>query len=124
MNNEYIKVGMADFKIGAGDDVLVTLGLGSCVGIVLYDKFKRIGGMAHIMLPSSKEIRNNANRAKFADTALDEMLFEIVKKRSHQGQDYCKNCRWSTDVQDSCQGNDSKYRAEECRRRERKAKRA
>ncbi|AHM56635.1 chemoreceptor glutamine deamidase CheD [Peptoclostridium acidaminophilum DSM 3953] len=86
MNNEYIKVGMADYKIGTGDDVLVTLGLGSCVGIVLYDKFKRIGGMAHIMLPSSKEIKNNANKAKFADTALEEMLYEIVKMGAIKGR--------------------------------------
>ncbi len=76
---DYIKVGMADYKTARGEDILITLGLGSCVGIVLYDRSKKIAGMAHIMLPSSKEIRNNSNKAKFADTALDEMLENIMK---------------------------------------------
>ncbi|KXZ39793.1 chemotaxis protein CheD [Alkalithermobacter thermoalcaliphilus JW-YL-7 = DSM 7308] len=73
-----IKVGMADYKLGKDGDILVTLGLGSCVGIVIYDKFKKIAGMAHIMLPSSKEIRNNLNKAKFADTAIEYMLNDII----------------------------------------------
>ncbi|SHJ43905.1 chemotaxis protein CheD [Tepidibacter formicigenes] len=79
MNNNVIKVGMAEYKTGKENDVLITLGLGSCVGIVLYDKFRKIGGMAHIMLPSSKEIKNNSNKAKFADTALEELLKELIK---------------------------------------------
>lgn len=80
MMNNLIKVGMADYKIGKDYDSLITLGLGSCVGIVLYDKFKKIGGMAHIMLPNSKDIKNNSNKAKFADTALKEMLNDMIKQ--------------------------------------------
>lgn len=78
MNNS-IKIGMADYKVGKENDTLITLGLGSCVGIVLYDKSKKIAGMAHIMLPSSKEIKNNSNKAKFADTALDALLEDMIK---------------------------------------------
>ena len=78
MNNS-IKIGMADYKLGKENDTLITLGLGSCVGIVLYDKTKKIAGMAHIMLPSSKEIKNNTNKAKFADTALDALLEDMIK---------------------------------------------
>lgn len=74
-----IKVGMADLKVCKAPDVLTTLGLGSCVGIALYDKSAKIAGLAHIMLPSSLEIRNNANKAKFADTALDILLEEMIK---------------------------------------------
>ncbi|OPJ57113.1 chemotaxis protein CheD [Alkalithermobacter paradoxus] len=74
-----IKVGMADYKLGRNNDVLTTLGLGSCVGIVIYDKTRKIAGMAHIMLPSSKEIKNNSNKAKFADTAIEELLNEIAR---------------------------------------------
>lgn len=76
--NNLKKVGMADFKLGRDDEALITLGLGSCVGIVLYDSSKKIGGMAHIMLPSSKEIKNNSNKYKFADTAIDEMIEEML----------------------------------------------
>lgn len=74
-----IKVGMADYKVAKSPDTLITLGLGSCVGITLYDKYSKIAGLAHIMLPSSLEIKNNSNKAKFADTAIDEMLNDMIK---------------------------------------------
>ncbi len=69
-----IKVGMADLKVTASPNVLSTLGLGSCIGICLYDPVTKVSGMAHIMLPSSKTIKNNSNIAKFADTGIDDLL--------------------------------------------------
>lgn len=71
---EVIKVGMADLKICKSPDSLTTLGLGSCVGVALYDPVTKVSGLAHVMLPSSKEIRNNSNIAKFADTGIDETI--------------------------------------------------
>jgi len=76
---EIIKVGMADLKVCREPDSLTTLGLGSCVGVALYDPITKISGLAHVMLPSSKEIRNNANIAKFADTGIDETLRLMVE---------------------------------------------
>jgi len=67
---QIIKVGMADLNVAKAPGVLTTLGLGSCVAIALYDRKQKIGGLAHIMLPSSKNIRRNENKAKFADTAV------------------------------------------------------
>lgn len=72
-----IKVGMADLKTCKAPDVLTTLGLGSCVGIVLYDPINKIGGLAHIMLPDSTQIRNNENKAKFADTGILELINQM-----------------------------------------------
>lgn len=74
-----IRVGMADYKVGKSPDSLITLGLGSCVGVVIFDKNKGIAGMAHIMLPSSQEIKNNSNKLKFADTCIDLMMDELNK---------------------------------------------
>lgn len=74
-----IKVGMADLKIAKYPDTLTTLGLGSCIGICLYDSSSKVAGMAHIMLPSSKAIRNNSNTAKFADTAIVELISQMEK---------------------------------------------
>lgn len=71
---EMIKVGMADLKICKFPDKLTTLGLGSCVGIALYDSTTKISGLAHIMLPDSTQIRNNSNIAKFADTGIVELI--------------------------------------------------
>lgn len=69
-----IKVGMADLNICHYPDSITTLGLGSCVGVVLYDSTAKCAGLAHVMLPDSTAIRNNSNKAKFADTGIDELL--------------------------------------------------
>ncbi len=79
--SQVIKVGMADLKVTGPPEVLSTLGLGSCIGICLYDPVTKVSGLAHIMLPNSQTIRNNSNRAKFADTAIDDMIDEMIKKR-------------------------------------------
>lgn len=77
MNNT-IKVGMADANVCKPPDMITTLGLGSCVGIVLYDTVKKIAGMVHIMLPDSTKIINNTNKYKFADTGIDALIQDMV----------------------------------------------
>jgi chemotaxis protein CheD len=73
------KVGMADLKVVKHPGALTTLGLGSCIGICLYDPSTKLIGMAHIMLPSSKTIKNNANTAKFADTAIVKLIDDMIQ---------------------------------------------
>lgn len=80
-----IRVGMADYKICCPPKRISTLGLGSCLGVVLYDPAKKICGMAHIMMPNSTLIRKNANRMKFADTCLADMLDEMVRQGARKG---------------------------------------
>ena len=76
--SKIIKVGMADANVCAAPDVITTLGLGSCVGIVLYDPVSKIAGLAHIMLPDSTKIINNSNKYKFADTAIDMLIKDML----------------------------------------------
>lgn len=79
--SEYIKVGIADLKTGKSPEGLVTLGLGSCVGICMYDSIRRIGGLAHIMLPDSSEFHVDGDLVyKYADTAVPELVNELVSK--------------------------------------------
>ena len=73
-----IKVGMADLNICKAPDVITTLGLGSCIGLVLYDPVTKTGGMVHYMLPDSTKVRNNSNVAKFGDTGIRELLKRVV----------------------------------------------
>lgn len=73
-----IKVGMADYKVGKSPDSLITYGLGSCVGIAMLDNRTHIGGLAHIMLPSSRDMSQTSNIAKFADTCLEAMINELI----------------------------------------------
>ncbi|NLX61732.1 MAG: chemotaxis protein CheD [Tissierellia bacterium] len=75
-----VKVRMADLKAIKAPGILTTLGLGSCVGIALYEKVNKVAGLAHAMLPSSKEITNNENKAKFVDTAIELLVEKMVKK--------------------------------------------
>lgn len=81
-----IKVGMADLNIAKAPDTLLTLGLGSCVGVVLYDPIQKIGGLAHIMLPDSTQIKNNSNLAKFADTAIIVLIEKMVQVGAMQSR--------------------------------------
>ncbi|MDD5016669.1 MAG: chemotaxis protein CheD [Eubacteriales bacterium] len=67
-------VGIAEMKIAKLPDKLVTLGLGSCVGVVLYDSISRMGGMIHIMLPSAPKNAPVPNKSKFADTGIVELI--------------------------------------------------
>jgi len=78
--SEVIKVGMADLKVCVSPNAVTTLGLGSCVGIAIRDPATKIGGLAHIMLPDSTQIRDNSNIPKFADTGIEELVRQIVAK--------------------------------------------
>lgn len=75
-----IKVGMADLNTCVSPDGITTLGLGSCVGIAIRDPLTKIGGLAHVMLPDSTEIKNNSNIYKFADTGIEELVRLLVEK--------------------------------------------
>jgi chemotaxis protein CheD len=81
-----IKVRMADFATCSVPQKITTIGLGSCVGIVLYDTVTKKCGMLHAMLPDSTRIRNNANRAKFVDTGLDDMLHQMLREGAVQNR--------------------------------------
>ncbi len=78
LRTNVIKVGMADMNVCKSPHILTTLGLGSCVGIVLYDPVTKVSGLAHIMLPDSTQIKNNSNQAKFADTGVKKLIRDMV----------------------------------------------
>lgn len=79
---EKLVVKMADHAVGDENTVLATLGLGSCIGIALYDKFSKVGGLVHIMLPENPGGKKNV---KYADTGIPFLIEELnnlgAKKR-------------------------------------------
>ncbi|UJF35365.1 chemotaxis protein CheD [Paenibacillus hexagrammi] len=80
MQDNYIKVGMADLNVAHLTGILKTTGLGSCVGVTLYDSRVKVAGMAHVMLPSSEIAREGSvNIAKYADTAIPELISRMEK---------------------------------------------
>jgi chemotaxis protein CheD len=76
---DMLMVGMADLRSTKNPGVLTTLGLGSCVGIALYDAHAKVAGLAHCMLPDSTQIQNNSNVAKFVDTAAMRLVNDMVR---------------------------------------------
>lgn len=73
-----IHVGMADHVAVKVPAVLVTLGLGSCIGLVIFDQKNKIAGMAHIMLPDSRDAGQVPKPGKFADTAVPKLVQELT----------------------------------------------
>ncbi len=84
--SELIKVGMADLQVCISPNSITTLGLGSCVGIAIRDPVTKIGGLAHIMLPDSTQIRNNSNIPKFADTGIEELVRQMTAKGANRSR--------------------------------------
>ena len=69
-----ITVGMGEIKIARPPDLLVAIGLGSCVAVALYDNKTKTGGLAHVVLPCIGEAHDKSHPLKFTDVAIDKML--------------------------------------------------
>jgi chemotaxis protein CheD len=59
--------------------LMMTIALGSCLGIVLYDPSTEVGALAHAMHPRRAQVKNNANRAKFVDSVIPAMLERMIE---------------------------------------------
>jgi chemotaxis protein CheD len=57
---------------------LVTIGLGSCIGVVIVDRLRRVAGLAHVMLPQARaghaEALAASARGKYADLAVPALV--------------------------------------------------
>ncbi len=73
-----IRVNVADYAVSAVAPI-VTIGLGSCVAIALYDAAARVAGLAHVLLPDESLARDRTNPAKFPATAVPLLLREMAK---------------------------------------------
>lgn len=82
-----VPVGIGDLRASkAPSEVLVAYGLGSCVGVCLYDPDTRVGGLAHVMLPDSGEATSLRPLGKFADRAVPLLLEEMAKLGAASGR--------------------------------------
>ena len=71
-------IGLAEMSVEKAPNRITTLGLGSCVGVTLYDRVSKIGGMVHIVLPEGGNTPG-AVPAKYADTAVNALLNEMLR---------------------------------------------
>jgi chemotaxis protein CheD len=99
-------IGIAEQKVARAPDKLVTLGLGSCVGVVLFDPALKLGGMVHIMLPVAPQGGPVSNLSKFANTGIPELLRLMTQSGARCGRLIAKlaggahmfNAMYNTDV--------------------------
>lgn len=77
--NSY-SVDIAMMKVVHSPDMLYSLGLGSCVGVAIFDPLARIGGLIHILLPSQKEFESGVHtKTKFADSGIAALVDEMAR---------------------------------------------
>lgn len=69
-----IRVSIADYAVSAGKVTLATIGLGSCVAIILHDVRAGVGALAHVLLPNQALSTVRDVPGKFAATAVPAML--------------------------------------------------
>lgn len=80
MAENEVKVGIADLNLVLDPGSIMTIGLGSCIGIALYDKSLKVAGLAHIMLPDSTQFKTKNNPMKFADLAIPILIEKMEKE--------------------------------------------
>jgi chemotaxis protein CheD len=73
-----IIVGVGEIACAFEPSVLITQALGSCVGVALWDPRVRIGGMAHVMLPTASGSEVTGRRHRFADIAVPDLVERMV----------------------------------------------
>jgi chemotaxis protein CheD len=78
--SERQRVGIAEFRVASAPAVLVSYGLGSCLAIALYDRERRLGGLAHTLLPAPRPGVAEHRGGKFVAGAIHLMLEELLRQ--------------------------------------------
>ncbi len=80
MNDRRFAVDIAMMKVARAPDQLYSLGLGSCIGVAIFDSTVKVGGLIHILLPTSQGFENgNHVRTKFADSGICDLVDAVIK---------------------------------------------
>jgi chemotaxis protein CheD len=80
VDNTIVEVQMAQMQLAESPAILVTRGLGSCLGITFYDPVKKIGAMAHPMLPDINKAKIKSNPSRFVNSAIALIIEEMEKR--------------------------------------------
>lgn len=74
MTATHVFVKLAEIQATQGEAVFSCVGLGSCVGVALFDPVSKVGGMAHIMLPEVNDVNSSQRPGKYANTAIPWLI--------------------------------------------------
>jgi len=79
-------IGLGEWAVLREEGALACLGLGSCVALILDDRDGRVGGLAHVVLPSPSLSRDRTNPARFAETAVPFLINEVLRAGAVRGR--------------------------------------
>ena len=80
-------VGLGEIHAGSGSGKLVAYGLGSCVGVCLYDPVSKVGGLAHVMLPENTNNKTHADMpGRYADDAITNLIEMLAGAGADRGK--------------------------------------
>jgi chemotaxis protein CheD len=80
-----IAIGLAELKLSRSpDDVLVAFGLGSCIGVGMYDPILHLGGMLHAVLPKNAE--GQELTPKYVDSGIELLLEQVLKAGANRSR--------------------------------------
>jgi len=77
-----LRIGMGDGVVAGVPHIISSSGLGSCVVVTLYDSKRKLGGLAHIMLPDSHNLNGYHSVYECADTAIAALIKGLQIKRA------------------------------------------
>lgn len=96
--NNRVSVGIAEYAVTADGEVLSTSGLGSCVGVALYDSAVPVSGLVHVMLPSVEDAGSETtNRARYADSGIEMLVDDMIEAGANQDRILAK-CAGGSDM--------------------------
>ncbi|MDY0104045.1 MAG: chemotaxis protein CheD [Lentimicrobium sp.] len=75
---QYVNTG--EVSSGGIETILNSGAIGSCVVITAFDSKKKMGAMAHIMLPGRASSKNQVNATRYAANALEELLRQMKNR--------------------------------------------
>jgi chemotaxis protein CheD len=86
MESNLIEVQMGKMEFAQAPDRLITRGLGSCLGITIFDPVKKIGAMVHPMLPDMERSKIKSNPSRFVNSGITGAMQELEKKGCFRGR--------------------------------------
>ena len=97
MDDKFIDVFTGRVSVSIKPVILRAMAIGSCIAVVAYDRHKKIGGLAHIMLPGRSPSEDSEDRTKYAEDAID-ILLDTTKKLGAGKEDLEINLVGGADV--------------------------
>lgn len=80
MTGPRLTVRVSDLIVADAPATLVAIGLGSCVAVAVYDAGARIGGLAHVLLPSPGATRLIDRPGRYAQTAIPALVERMIAR--------------------------------------------